>query len=146
MDANNSTSQHYKIMEEISDGQLYFADDVVKAGTCGCRDCSWCCEDMCDTIFLDPYDIYALQRGVGKEYKELIEENFIEIGLHISSACPILRTAGMDAVFLLKIKGVACIVSGLAFAGCFLWEGTITMTPFPILCKPADAGPRSMRQ
>jgi hypothetical protein len=84
MDIKNSADKHFKIMDVISDGKLYCADDVVNAGTGGCRNCSWCCEDMCDTIFLDPYDIYALQRGVGKEYKELLEENFIEVGLHHS--------------------------------------------------------------
>lgn len=104
MDANNSTSQHYKIMEEISDGQLYCADDVVKAGTGGCRDCSWCCEDMCDTIFLDPYDIYALQRGVGKEYKELIEENFIEVGLHNFVSMPHIKDRGNGCGFLTDNK------------------------------------------
>jgi len=74
--------EHFKIMNEISDGNLYHAEDMVNAGAGGCRNCSWCCEDMCDTIFLDPYDIYVLCKGLEKEYTELIDENYLEIGLH----------------------------------------------------------------
>ena len=96
--------EHYKIMNEISDGKLYCAEDMVNAGAGGCKNCSWCCEDMCDTIFLDPYDIYALCKGIGKEYKELIDENYLEIGLNNLVSMPHIKDRGNGCGFLTENK------------------------------------------
>ena len=104
MDIKNSADKHFKIMDEISDGKLYCADDVVKAGTGGCRNCLWCCEDMCDTIFLDPYDIYALCKGTGKEYTDLVAGDYLEIGLHNLISMPHIKDRGNGCGFLTENK------------------------------------------
>ena len=45
-------------IEEISDGKLYSANDMVKADCQDCKGCSACCHGMGESIMLDPLDIY----------------------------------------------------------------------------------------
>lgn len=56
----------------ISDGKEYRYDDSVRIGCDGCDGKSICCHEMCDTIILDPYDIYSLQCGLGLTFDELL--------------------------------------------------------------------------
>lgn len=49
-------------VRDISDGRFYTANDLVKADTGGCDGCSECCRSMVDTIILDPWDIYMLNK------------------------------------------------------------------------------------
>ena len=95
---------HFKMMNEISDGRLYCAGDIVKADARGCKNCAWCCEDMCDTIFLDPYDIYSLCRGLGKDYSDLLSEEYIVIGLHNLISMPHIKDRGTGCGFLSETK------------------------------------------
>jgi Fe-S-cluster containining protein len=96
--------EHFKMIKEISDGRLYCADDMVKVDAGGCKNCSWCCEDMCDTISLDPYDIYALCKGLGKEYTDLIDEEYLVIGLHNLISMPHIKDRGHGCGFLTENK------------------------------------------
>ena len=59
-------------LEEISDGRLYGANDMVKADCHGCKGCSKCCHGMGNSIILDPFDVYRLTKGLQKEVAELI--------------------------------------------------------------------------
>ncbi|MCM1187374.1 MAG: YkgJ family cysteine cluster protein [Lachnoclostridium sp.] len=65
--------KRYVDMAEISDGRLYKAGDMVKAGCNDCVGCSKCCHDMVDTIILFPLDSYYLQKGLGKTFAEMID-------------------------------------------------------------------------
>ena len=47
---------------EVSDGKLYTSGDLVRIGCNDCTGCSECCRVVEDTILLDPYDIYQLER------------------------------------------------------------------------------------
>ena len=47
-------------LNEISDGRLYTANDMVKADCMGCQGCASCCQGMGDSIVLDPYDMSCL--------------------------------------------------------------------------------------
>ena len=58
-------------MKEVSDGNLYVSSDLVKIGTGDCSGCSLCCHVTADTILLDPYDIYNLQKATGRVFTEL---------------------------------------------------------------------------
>ena len=51
-------------LNEISDGRLYTANDMVKADCMGCQGCASCCQGMGDSIVLDPYDMYRYARGL----------------------------------------------------------------------------------
>ncbi len=92
--------ERYVMIDEISDGKLYTADDLVKADALGCRGCSWCCENMCDTIVLDPYDIYSLSKGLNKGFTKLMLEGYIEIGLHDCLSMPHIKDNNAGCGFL----------------------------------------------
>ncbi len=51
-------------LEEISDGRLYDANDMVKADCQDCKGCHDCCTGMGDSVLLDPYDVCRLSRGL----------------------------------------------------------------------------------
>ncbi len=61
-------------LEEISDGKLYRANDMVKADCQDCRGCSACCYKMGNSIILDPLDIYRITLGLGCSFEELLNE------------------------------------------------------------------------
>ena len=44
-------------LEEISDGRLYEANDMVKADCQDCKGCFDCCTGMGDSVVLDPLDV-----------------------------------------------------------------------------------------
>ena len=59
-------------LEEISDGNLYEANDMVKADCQDCAGCHDCCEGMGDSVVLDPMDVYRLCTNLGKTPQELV--------------------------------------------------------------------------
>ena len=81
---------------EISDGKLYGNNDMAKVSCHDCEGCSSCCQDMGESIWLDPYDVYQLTRNLGKTMEELLTR---EIELHVEDGLilPNLKMIG-DAV------------------------------------------------
>ena len=63
-----------KNLEEISDGKVYGLYDMVRAACNDCEGCHFCCEDMGDSIILDPFDVYLLQKNLGVSVEALIEK------------------------------------------------------------------------
>lgn len=63
-----------KNLEEISDGKRYGLHDMVRAACNDCEGCHFCCEDMGDSILLDPLDIYLLQKNLKTKIETLIEK------------------------------------------------------------------------
>lgn len=61
-------------LKEISDGRLYRAGDMVKAGCNDCKGCSLCCSGMGNSIILDPYDIYQLEAGIHMDFPALMQD------------------------------------------------------------------------
>lgn len=111
--------ERYVMLEEISDGKLYKADDPVRADALGCKGCSWCCENMCDTIVLDPCDIYKLNKASGKDFTALVLEGYIEIGLHDLLSMPHIKDNGRGCSFLNDEK--RCTVHALRPGNCRLF-------------------------
>ena len=66
-------------MAEISDGNLYTANDMVKADCRDCEGCSACCRNMGNSLQLDPYDIWQLSTGLGKNLEEMLQSGWIEL-------------------------------------------------------------------
>ena len=83
--------KRYVSLEEISDGKLYTASDMVKADCLGCQGCSKCCHEMGDTILLDPYDIWRFQKGLGKDAQTLLAEGKIALRVVDSVIVPHLK-------------------------------------------------------
>ena len=96
--------ERFVMMSAISDGRLYEANDMVRADTAGCKNCSHCCENMCDTIVLDPYDIYSLSKELGKSFTELLAGEFIEIGLHDLLTMPNIKAGEHGCRWLTEEK------------------------------------------
>ena len=63
-----------KNLEEISDGKRYGLNDMVRAACNDCAGCSSCCEDMGESIILDPLDIYELTKNLNTTFENLLKE------------------------------------------------------------------------
>ncbi len=62
-------------LDKISDGKLYDIGDMAKLGVDDCSGCHACCCGMGDSITLDPYDVYRLEKGLSKSFEELLAEH-----------------------------------------------------------------------
>lgn len=82
-------------MNEISDGRLYRANDMVKADCGGCIGCCDCCKRMGKSIVLDPMDIYCLEQNLHLTFEQLLEEH-IELNVVDSVILPNLKMAGEE--------------------------------------------------
>lgn len=68
-------------MDEISDGKLYSANDLVKAGCGDCQGCSDCCRDMGNSIILDPWDVFHLTKGLSQSLQDLINAGKLQLNV-----------------------------------------------------------------
>jgi uncharacterized protein len=59
-------------LDEISDGKLYSANDLVEASCNGCHGKASCCHGMGNSIILDPYDTYRLTTGLNVSFEQLL--------------------------------------------------------------------------
>lgn len=76
-------------LEELSDGKLYTANDLVKIGTDDCRGCADCCR-MGPVIVLDPLDVFELNRFLGQSFEELLNDT-IELKVIDGLILPVLK-------------------------------------------------------
>lgn len=59
-------------LKEISDGKRYHLNDMVKVGCEDCKGCFHCCQNMGNSIVLDPYDIYRLTTSFNQTFEQLL--------------------------------------------------------------------------
>ncbi len=96
-------------LNEISDGNLYTSNDLVRADCGGCRGCSDCCRGMGTSILLDPYDMDQLSSGTGMQPDRLLgsaAELSVVDGIilphlkmdPVRDCCPFLSEAGRCTV------------------------------------------------
>lgn len=83
-------------INEISDGKLYSANDLVKADCNDCKGCSDCCKGMGESIILDPYDICRLTNGLGITFEMLLADK-IALNMYDGVILPHLNMSGADA-------------------------------------------------
>ena len=89
-------------INEISDGKLYDANDMVKLGVEDCAGCHACCCGTGDTLNLDPYDVFRLEAGLRKSFKELLVSH-LELRVADGVIMPFLR---MDKTIDITSAGV----------------------------------------
>ena len=77
-------------INEISDGNLYGPNDMVKADCGDCKGCSACCHDMGDSIVLDPYDVYRLTTALQLSFEALLNDK-IELNVFDGINLPQLK-------------------------------------------------------
>lgn len=81
-------------LAEISDGRLYGGNDMVKADCHGCAGCSDCCRGMGNSVILDPFDMYRLEKGLGKGFDVLLQEGKIELNVVDGCILPNMKMSG----------------------------------------------------
>lgn len=59
-------------LAEITDGNLYELNDMVRADCHDCKGCSACCRGMGNSIVLDPYDVHCLCSGLQTTFDALL--------------------------------------------------------------------------
>lgn len=67
-------------LNEISDGRIYTGNDMARVACQNCAGCHACCEQMGESIVLDPLDIWRLCAVTGKNFEELLQR---ELELHV---------------------------------------------------------------
>ena len=82
-------------LAEVSDGRLYTAEDLVRAGCQDCRGCWKCCAGMGKSVILDPWDVFQLERGLGMGFPELLN-SFLEWNVVDGVVLPNLRMDGPE--------------------------------------------------
>lgn len=85
--------KRYVNLEDISDGRLYTANDMVKADCSDCEGCSACCRSMADTIILDPLDIFRLTSNLNCTFEALLAR-YIELGVVDGIILPHMKMSG----------------------------------------------------
>ncbi len=85
--------ERYIDLKEVSDGKLYEINDMVKAGCGDCKGCSDCCQDMGESILVDPYDIYRLTTNLECSFDELLE-TCLELHVVDGVTLPNMRMVG----------------------------------------------------
>ena len=83
-------------LDEISDGKLYDANDMVKVGCSDCAGCSACCHGMGETIVLDPYDIWQLTSHLGCTFEQLLSSGRIALHVYEGLILPSLNIVGEE--------------------------------------------------
>ena len=77
-------------LEDISDGRLYDANDMVKAYCDECKGCHACCTGMGSSIILDPLDVMRLCKETGKNFTQLLEKE-LEVNVVDGLVLPNIR-------------------------------------------------------
>lgn len=107
-------------MEEISDGNLYELNDLVKAGCGGCQGCSTCCRGMGQSIVLDPLDIHRLVCGL-KQSIEVLLGSKIELNVVDGIVLPNLMQSGDDEACGFLDDNGRCSIHGIRPGICRLF-------------------------
>lgn len=61
---------------------LYTSSDMARIGCNNCEGCHSCCENMGDTVKLDPYDVHRLSEGLDRGFDKLMGA---EVELHVEN-------------------------------------------------------------
>lgn len=77
--------------------KLYTAGDMVKIGCNDCKGCSYCCQEMGESVVLTPFDICELTQHLGKSFDELMEDK-IELYMTDGMVMPNLKMTGVKEV------------------------------------------------
>lgn len=107
-------------LKEISDGNLYGPNDMVKADCGDCKGCSACCHGMGDSIVLDPFDVYRFTNGLNLSFEALLEDK-IELNIFDGMILPCLKMTGENESCAFLNKEGRCSVHGIRPGICRLF-------------------------
>lgn len=93
-------------MSVVSDGRLYTSNDMVKLGSGDCRGCYKCCQNMGNSIILDPMDVHNISHGTNVTFEQLLANGSIELNVVEGIILPDLKMTGQNgACSFLNEKG-----------------------------------------
>lgn len=102
--------------------RLYDAGDMVRIGCNDCKGCSYCCQEMGESVILTPFDIYELTVHLGKSFDGLMED---KIELYMT-----------DGMVMPNLKMIEKQEFGKAICGFLTAEGRCGIHNFrPGLCR-----------
>ena len=107
-------------INEISDGKLYSANDLVKADCNDCKGCSDCCKGMGESIILDPYDVYRLTSGLNVSFEYLLGGK-IELDMYDGIILPHLGMNGENESCAFLNEEGRCSIHGIRPGICRLF-------------------------
>lgn len=107
-------------INEISDGNLYGPNDMVKADCRDCKGCSDCCTGMGKSIVLDPYDIFRLTTGLKMSFEELLAGR-IELNVFDGMILPNLKMDGNTEACTFLNKEGRCSIHNIRPGICRLF-------------------------
>lgn len=96
-------------LSSLTDGKLYRSSDMARLGCNECAGCSACCRGMGNSVVLDPYDVWRLEKGlgipfagmIGKQVMLSVVDGLILPSINMESeteACPFLNEAGRCSI------------------------------------------------
>lgn len=96
----------------LTDGKLYRSSDMAKLGCNDCEGCFSCCKGMGNSVVLDPYDVWRLERGLGLLFAEMIGQQIMlsvvdglilpSLNMESMGACPFLNEAGRCSIHVFR--------------------------------------------
>ena len=95
-------------LSSLTDGKLYRSSDMAKLGCNDCAGCSACCKGMGNSVVLDPYDVWRLERGLGIPFAQMIGKQVMlsvvdglilpSLNMESTGACPFLNEEGRCSI------------------------------------------------
>ena len=96
-------------LSSLTDGKLYRSSDMARLGCNDCEGCFACCRGMGNSVVLDPYDVWRLEKGLGVPFAQMIGKHImlsVVDGLILPSlnmenktgACPFLNKEGRCSI------------------------------------------------
>lgn len=88
-------------LSSLTDGKLYRSNDMARLGCNDCAGCSACCRGMGNSVVLDPYDVWRLEKGTGIPFAEMIGKQVMlsvvdglilpSLNMESTGVCPFLN-------------------------------------------------------
>lgn len=88
-------------LSSLTDGKLYRSSDMAKLGCNDCAGCSACCKGMGNSVVLDPYDVWRMEKGLGISFAQMIGRQVMlsvvdglilpSLNMESSGKCPFLN-------------------------------------------------------
>lgn len=98
-------------INEISDGRLYELNDLARLSSDNCNGCSACCQNMGNTIILDPFDVNRLTINLRTTFEQLLIDK-IELNVNDGIILPNIKmVADTKRCYFLNTEG-RCKIHG----------------------------------
>ena len=95
-------------LSSLTDGKLYRSSDMAKLGCNDCAGCSACCSGMGNSVVLDPYDAWRLEKGLGIPFAQMIGQQVMlsvvdglilpSLNMESTGKCPFLNEEGRCSI------------------------------------------------